>query len=99
MVNANSAYYPELWAKFTIPLLKQYRVMTRVIALDLNMKELASYGDTVNSRVRYPLTAVDKALGSDYSFQDIKARKVHERTTAKKKMLSIFVIANLIADF
>lgn len=76
MVNANTAYFPELWANYTIPVLRQYRVLSRVIATDLNMGEIQQKGDTVNTRVRYPFVPASKAIGSDYTYQDAKAVNV-----------------------
>lgn len=69
------AWVPEVWAAHTLMLLEENMVIGRLVYTDFS-SEIASFGDTVNTRKPGIFTAKRKGVNDDVTVQNATATKV-----------------------
>lgn len=69
------AWNPEIWAAETLAILEENMVVGRLVHMDFS-KEIASFGDTVNTRKPGEFHAKRKGTNDDVTVQDATAAKV-----------------------
>jgi len=69
------AWVPEIWAAETLAILEENMVIGRLVHTDFE-NEIASFGDTVNSRKPGSFTAKRKGVNDDVTVQNATATKV-----------------------
>src|SRR5690606_17217569 len=75
MANVLSAYVPEIWSRESLEILRETVVMANLVHRDFS-REVANFGDTVNTRKPAKFTAQDKGATSDVTVQDATATNV-----------------------
>ncbi len=75
MPNALTAYTPTLWANESLALLREKVVMARLVRQDFS-QELASAGDTVNTRKPAKMVANTVSTSTGITIQDVAATNI-----------------------
>lgn len=75
MANSVSAFIPQLWAREGLRILLENMVVGNLVYRDFD-KTVASYGETVNTRMPGTFTAVSKGPNDDVTVQDVSATNV-----------------------
>lgn len=70
--NDNDALVPEVWAKYTVAILEKYMVAGRLVHRDFE-RDVARFGDTVNTRRPVEATVDRKTDADDIEVQDASA--------------------------
>lgn len=73
--NNNDAFIPEVWARYTVAILEKYMVAGRLVHRDFEA-EVASFGDTVNTRRPSTFTVDRKDDNDEISTQDVSATNI-----------------------
>lgn len=72
---ADRAWVPEVWAQETLAILEEFMVIGQLVHTDFE-DEIASFGDTVNTRKPGEFTAKRKGTNDDVTVQNATAVKV-----------------------
>lgn len=75
MANSNTAFIPQLWAQESLRILEANTVMANLVHRDFS-NQVASFGDTVNTRKPAEFTAVGKVDGETVTNQDAAATNI-----------------------
>lgn len=75
MANSNTAFIPELWAMESLRILEANTVMSNLVHRDFS-NEVASFGETVNTRKPAEFKAVPKVDGETVTTQDAVANNI-----------------------